>query len=288
MQGEAMKGILTIVVVAGAALSLAACAGNTDEGSGIRATQAMFNAHGRTTGKPSTWWWEYDTVKAELGTASDTEVCGNGAGPKEADRRCGPAESPAAAGDLPVNVVVTGLSPDTTYYYRACAQDQGAGPACGKVVTFRTTKADSTARIEQRPGDSLDPVVFSAASTTQQGLANSPMRFSTFRQTNGALRYRLEDPVGAGGNPGTSIVPVGAGCQSLKGRPIDDAVECTPQSPEADIHLGDKDDHARVEGPGLSHFIYVDCGSGSDTLVIDQSRGFDNYGWTNCETVTGG
>jgi hypothetical protein len=267
---------------------LAACAGNTDEATNVRATQALFNAHGRTTGKPATWWWEYDTVKAELGTASDTEVCGAGAGPKEADRRCGPAESPASAGDIPVHVLVTGLSPDTTYYYRACAQDQGASPACGKVVTLRTTRADSTARIETRPGESLDPVVFSAASSTQQGLQTGPMGFTTFRDAGGVLRYRFEDKVGAGGHPGTSIVPVGASCQSIKGRPIDDAVECRPTSPEADLHLGDRDDYARVQGPGLSHLIYVDCGAGDDTLEIDQSRGFDNYGWTGCETIVGG
>jgi hypothetical protein len=282
---------MTAVVVAGLALSLASCVGDTDEATGVRATQARLNAHGHTTGKPATWWWEYDTVKAELGTANDIEVCGSGSGPKEPDRRCGPAQTPNT-NDIALNVVVTGLAPNTTYYYRACGQDQGASsPSCGKVLTLRTTRADSSARIEQRSGDSLDPVVFSAAPATRQGFRTSdgqarPMSFSTFRQSNGVLRYRYEDTATPDGQAGTSITP-SAGCQSIANRKVDDAVDCTPSDPEADIHLGNQDDYARVQGPGAGHFIYVDCGSGTDTLDIDRSRGFDNYAWTGCETVTG-
>ena len=92
------------------------------------------NAHGHSTGEPATWWWEYDTVQSDLGTANDTEVCGVGTGPKEPDNRCGPATSPSSA-DIPVNFVVSGLTPNTTYYFRACAQDQSwSQGACGTVA----------------------------------------------------------------------------------------------------------------------------------------------------------
>ena len=57
---------------------LAACSGDTDPATNVTNVSAQFNAHGHTTGEPATWWWEYDTVQSDLGTASDTEVCGSG------------------------------------------------------------------------------------------------------------------------------------------------------------------------------------------------------------------
>jgi hypothetical protein len=125
-----MRRVVLLAVVV-AALVWAGCAGNTDPATNVTNLSAQLNAHGHTTGKPSVWWWEYSTVQANLGTATDTEVCGN-------STRCGPAQADNS-GDIPVSVTVTGLTPDTTYYFRACAQDQGAAkPACGSTLSFHT------------------------------------------------------------------------------------------------------------------------------------------------------
>src|SRR4029450_2485955 len=92
----------------------AGCA-DTDPGTNITNVSAQLNAHGHSTGEPATWWWEYSTVEANLGTANDIEVCGSGTGPPETDRRCGPAESPSSS-DIPLKFTVTGLTPNTTYF----------------------------------------------------------------------------------------------------------------------------------------------------------------------------
>ena len=63
---------LALLLVLGAV----GCAGNTDPATNVTNVSAQLNAHGHTTGEPATWWWEYSTVQANLGTASDTEVCG--------------------------------------------------------------------------------------------------------------------------------------------------------------------------------------------------------------------
>ena len=133
--------VLGFVILAGAVLG--ACAGDTDPATNVTDVSARLNAHGHTTGEPATWWWEYDTVQADLGTANDTEVCGVGTGPKETDMRCGPA-SWEDRGDINLNVVVTGLAPNTTYYYRACGQDQSwSQGACGSVKSFTTLAGTS-------------------------------------------------------------------------------------------------------------------------------------------------
>ena len=102
---------------------LVACSGDTDPATNVTNVSAQLNAHGHTTGEPAMWWWEYDTVQSDLGTANDTEVCGVGTGRR---RPTSVAARPArrTGGDVPLNVVVTGLTPNTTYYFRACGQDQ--------------------------------------------------------------------------------------------------------------------------------------------------------------------
>ena len=44
---------------------------------------------------------------------------------------------------MQLSVRVTGLQPATTYYFRACGQDEGEGPACGGVKNFTTLAGTS-------------------------------------------------------------------------------------------------------------------------------------------------
>jgi hypothetical protein len=124
-----------------AALPLGACVGSTEPATEVTNVSAKLNAKGYTNDGPARWWWEYDTVQSELGTASDTEVCGN---PPEADRRCGPAQGGSQSNQIPLSVTVTGLTPATTYYFRACGQDTNdSRPACGQVRSFTTLAGTS-------------------------------------------------------------------------------------------------------------------------------------------------
>jgi phosphodiesterase/alkaline phosphatase D-like protein len=122
------------LVVGVVALGLAGCVGNTDPATNVTTVSAKLNAHGRTNNGPAVWWWEYATNASNLGTAADVEVCGY---PPEPDKRCGPA---ASSNDVALSTTVTGLRPDTTYYFRACGQDQSQGstPACGRTLSFKT------------------------------------------------------------------------------------------------------------------------------------------------------
>ena len=116
---------------------LSACVGDTDPADKISSYSARLNAHGRTNDGPAKWWWEYSTVKANLGTASDKEVCGSlkpvGVAP---DARCGPA---SVSTDVPLSFTLTELTADTTYYFRACGQDTNkSSPSCGNTLSFKT------------------------------------------------------------------------------------------------------------------------------------------------------
>ena len=104
----------------GAVLGLGACVGATEPATNVTNLSAQLNARGYTDDGPATWWWEYDSVKSDLGTANDTELCGT---PPEADRRCGPAAGGSRSNQIPLSVTATGLTPNTTYYFRLCGQD---------------------------------------------------------------------------------------------------------------------------------------------------------------------
>ena len=134
-----MKSQLVAGVGLVATLLAVGCAGATEPATNVLNLSAQLNAKGYTNDGPATWWWEYDTVQADLGTANDTEVCGVGAGPKEPDNRCGPATGGSSSSQIPLNVVITGLTPSTTYYFRACGQDTNdADPTCANVRSFTT------------------------------------------------------------------------------------------------------------------------------------------------------
>ena len=125
-----------MLVCALAAMGLSACMGGTEPATNVSTLSAQLNAKGFTNDGPATWWWEYDTVKADLGSANDTEVCGY---PPEPDRRCGPASAGSAGNQIALSVRVTGLAPNTTYYFRACGQDTNdAQPTCANTLSFKT------------------------------------------------------------------------------------------------------------------------------------------------------
>jgi hypothetical protein len=121
------------LALVGAACSVAAfagCIGSTQPATEIGATQAKLNARGHTDQGPATWWWEYSTSQTALEAGQGLQACGD-----EPDKRCGPAES---AADVNLGTVVKGLAPATTYFFRACGQDQGEGPTCAQTLSFRT------------------------------------------------------------------------------------------------------------------------------------------------------
>ncbi len=119
-----------------AAVAFAGCVGSTEPASNVTNVSAQLNARGYTDDGPASWWWEYDTVQSELGTSNDTEVCGN---PPQPDRRCGPASGGSSSNQVPLSVTVRGLNPSTTYYFRACGQDDNdTSPTCAQTRSFRT------------------------------------------------------------------------------------------------------------------------------------------------------
>ena len=122
-----MKRSVSVLAAAVVCLGVVGCVGDTDPATNVTNLSAKLNAHGFTNDGPATWWWEYDTVKSELGTSGDTEVCGN---PSEADKRCGPARAGSPGSQVSLSVTVTGLTPNTTYYFRACGQDRALRREC--------------------------------------------------------------------------------------------------------------------------------------------------------------
>lgn len=130
-----MRRLLLATLLA-VSLALAACTGSTQPATKVTNVSAQLNARGYTDDGPATWWWEYDTVRSDLGTANDTEICGS---PPEPDRRCGPASGGSQSNQFPLSVTVTGLAPGTTYHFRACGQDSGdTQPTCANVHSFST------------------------------------------------------------------------------------------------------------------------------------------------------
>jgi hypothetical protein len=131
-----LRRTLVGLAIVAAALGLVAWVGQTDPATNITATRATLNARGYTDDGPARWWWEYDTVRSELGTANDTEVCGK---LPEPGRRCGPATGGSQSNPMPLGVTVPGLTPDTTYFFRSCGQDlNDANPSCASIRSFKT------------------------------------------------------------------------------------------------------------------------------------------------------
>ena len=127
---------LLLAAVPAASVALAACTGSTQPATKVTNVSAQLNARGYTDDGPATWWWEYDSVRSDLGTANDTEICGS---PPEPDRRCGPASGGSQSNQIPLSVTVTGL--DARHHLLLPRLRPGLNdtqPTCANVHSFRT------------------------------------------------------------------------------------------------------------------------------------------------------
>jgi hypothetical protein len=137
------------LIAFGLALGAVGCVGATDPATEITATQAILNAHGYTDDGPAEWWWEYSTSRSTLEAGAGIKVCGN---PPEPDRRCGPAEGGSESNPIALSVVASGLTPNTTYHFRACGQDTNdAGPTCANIRSLRTTPPGPAPQLRRYP-----------------------------------------------------------------------------------------------------------------------------------------
>jgi glucose/arabinose dehydrogenase len=107
-----------IILAVGALLATGCASGATDSATDVTDKAATLRAHGSAGGKQASYWFEYGTTTS-YGTATPHRDGGSGTNQQNVSER------------------VTGLTPDTTYHYRACASNAD-GSGCGKDVTFRT------------------------------------------------------------------------------------------------------------------------------------------------------
>ena len=108
-----------MVLVAALVVVVTGCAGGaTDPPTDITDTAATLRAHGTAGGKPTTYWFQYGP-NTSYGNTTTHRDGGSGSDTKNVSER------------------VTGLSPDTTYHFRACAQNAD-GSGCSPDATFRT------------------------------------------------------------------------------------------------------------------------------------------------------
>ncbi|OGM91292.1 hypothetical protein A2755_02770 [Candidatus Wolfebacteria bacterium RIFCSPHIGHO2_01_FULL_48_22] len=85
----------------------------------ILQTRAVLNGHVDANGLSTTYWFEYGTAKTSLTSLTPSQSIGTGAGD--------------------VTAFITGLTPNTTYYFRVAAQNE-MGKSFGSVFTFTTQK----------------------------------------------------------------------------------------------------------------------------------------------------
>jgi len=110
---------LSAPVMVAVAIAVAGCAsGATDPATDVTDKGATMRAHGSAGGKPTTWWFEYGT-STSYGSSTTHRDGGSGTDAKNVSER------------------ITGLTPDTTYHFRACASNAD-GSGCGTDKTFRT------------------------------------------------------------------------------------------------------------------------------------------------------
>ena len=128
-----MTRLLLMLAMAAAMVGLTACVGDTDPATRISTISAQLNAHGRTDDGPAT------------GGGSTTPSGRTWAPPTTpryaATRRSG---SQVRTGRITQRRVAErdrhGLQPSTTYFFRACGQDQGEGPTCGRTLSFEDAR----------------------------------------------------------------------------------------------------------------------------------------------------
>jgi hypothetical protein len=119
------RSLATLLLLA-CAVSLGSCVAVTDPATNVGSYSARLHGHGHTDSTPATFYFEYATQRADLGTASA----------KRTPTRSAPAN---VRNDVAFSNKVTDLEPATTYYYRVCGRDAGAtSDSCSSVQTFTT------------------------------------------------------------------------------------------------------------------------------------------------------
>ena len=113
------------VVLAAAALILPACVGHTDDATNLTATSATLNAHGKSTDGAARAFFRWGTSPNALTNST-------------------PGVNYPANVEGPHAETITGLSPSTTYYFRACAVDN-AGTLCAEIHDFKTLASNGDA-----------------------------------------------------------------------------------------------------------------------------------------------
>ena len=237
-----MRRVLALALV-GCALP-AACVGDTDPASHMRATRAQLNAHGHTNNGPARWWWEYGTRRTAVAGGQGTRT-----------PRRGPA---ASAADVALSEVVNGLQPDQPYYFRACGQDTAAGSPvnCGQVRRFRTSPADSIIGIT-RPAGAPAHVTYVAAST---------VRHDVEIEAYNRVVETLEDATGKDPPLLGATLAAGPGCQlaqDARGYLVD-ATCSDPAGLDRRVRATMGPFADRVELPYGSAIVHF--GAGDDTL----------------------
>ena len=258
------------------AIGVAGCAGDTDPATDIRASQAVLHAHGKTTGSPATWWWEYSTSQAVVRGGFGTQICGT-----PPSKRCGPATSTTS---VPLSQTVKGLTPDTTYYFRACGQDAN-GVVCGNIRSFRTATvaqpgqlviADSGAFSATRNSGGLirvDPST--GAQTTISEGNNFVTPHGVAFDHNGQIL--VTDVNAFGGSGGVIRVDPRTGAQTVVSKggffktPVGIAVE-----PSGNIVVADDD--LTFGQPNYGGVIRVNPVTGAQTLLSRAGYFVDPYG----------
>src|SRR4051812_44145014 len=112
------RRLSTAVVLTAAALLLPACVGHTDDATNLTATSATLNAHGVGTDGPAHAFFRWGTSQNNLANST-------------------PGANYPANVEGPHAETITGLSPSTTYSFRACAVDN-AGTLCAELHHFKT------------------------------------------------------------------------------------------------------------------------------------------------------
>lgn len=258
------------------ALAAAGCvSGDTDPASDVRASRALLHAHGHTNEAPATYWWEYSSSEASVRNGTGTQICGS---PPEPDRRCGPISSST---DIQLSQLVTSLSPNTTYYFRACAQD-GGSPTCGRVLSFRTATvagpgellvADSAAFSQTRNSGGVirvDPATGAQTIVSEGGWLVTPHGVTV----DSAGRILVVDVNAFGGPGGVVRINPANGAQTVVSRegffstPVGIDVEA-----DGDIVVADDDAFG-----GRGGVIRVDPNTGAQSIVSSGGAFVDPYG----------
>jgi glycine rich protein len=124
------RGLVAAVAVLGA-LVVAGCAATTDPPSDVTASSAVLQAKGRTDSTPAHYYFQYSVNPNALGTGFGQQTPTRGPIPAGVH---GPNNGLVAFSEA-----VSGLKPNTTYYYRVCGGDgQTSGDVCAQIRSFTT------------------------------------------------------------------------------------------------------------------------------------------------------